>query len=394
MIGRALRGLVLALGLVGCASTPDVQRTSPPGGAEALMRQSTEVLFWDDATRADRFRRMEDFFPGIEISPSPRPDVLEQGKPLPAAAAELLDAAMDRGNVAGVMVLQDGRVRYERYGLGFGPTQRWTSFSMAKSLTSTLAGAALKDGKITSLNDPVSRYIPGLAGSAYDDVTVEQLLTMKSGVKWNEDYSDPKSDVAQEFAIAPEPGLSQIVTYMKRLPREAPAGEKWVYKTGETNLVGALVEEATGETLAAYAKRKIVDPAGLAGSVFWQTEVAGGNVGGCCLSMTLGDYARVGQFVLGGGGDSVGPEWFAQATRPHADFGEGFGYGYQWWTYPGGNYGAVGIFGQSITIFPAQKLVIVILSNWPRPAGSDLTRPRTAMLAQVAASVAAENQPR
>ena len=393
MIRKFALVLGASLALVSCASQPDVVRTSPPGGNDALMRQSTEVLFWDDATRADRFRRMEQFFPGIEIAPSARPLALGQGQALPAAASEALDTAMARGDVAGLMVLQGGTVRYEKYGLGLGPDQRWTSFSMAKSVTSTLVGAALKDGEIGSLGDPVSRYIPGLKGSAYDDVTVEQLLTMTSGVKWNEDYSDPQSDVAQEFAIAPEPGLSQIVTYMKRLPREAPAGEKWVYNTGETNLVGALVEEATNETLAAYAKRKIVDPAGLAGKVFWQTEIAGGNVGGCCIAMTMRDYARLGQFVLRGGRGNVAQDWFAEATKPHADLGEGFGYGYQWWTYPGG-FGAVGIFGQSITLFPSQELVVVILSNWAKPTGSDLTRRRTALLAEVAAAIAAEAQPR
>src|SRR3546814_2634731 len=127
--------------------------------------------------------------------------------------------------------------------LGYGPEGRWTSFSVAKSFTSTLVGAAVKDGYIKSLDDKVSAYIPGLKGSAYDDVSVRQLLTMTSGVKWNEDYTDPKSDVAQFNLQAPVPGEDITVSYMKRLPREAPAGSKWVYKTGETNLIGVLVSD-------------------------------------------------------------------------------------------------------------------------------------------------------
>ena len=380
----------VAAALAACAAPPAIERVSPPGGADNLRLQSTEVLFWDDATRADRFRRMEDFFPGIEVAPSPRPRALPAGPALPPSAAGALDAYLARGDVAGVMVLQDGRVRYERYGLGFGPGQRWTSFSMAKSVTSTLVGAALKDGHIESLSDPVSRYVPGLEGSEYDAVTIEQLLTMTSGVAWNEDYTDPNSDVARLFALEPDPGESQVVTLMKRLPREAPAGEKWVYKTGETNLIGELVEQATGMTLAEYAKTKVVDPAGFAGPMFWQTELTGGNVGGCCLELSLADYARLGQFVLEGGKGSVAQGWFAEAGRAHVDLGGGAGYGYQWWTYPLGAYGAVGIFGQSMTLLPSKDLVVVILGNWPAASGPEVTRPRTALLTQVFLAVVAE----
>ncbi len=196
-----------AAALAACTPvTPAIERTSPPATATSLTRASTEVLFWDDATRADRFRHMEDFFPGIEVAPSPHPRALPAGAALPAAASGALDKYLARGDIAGIMVLQGGKVRYEKYGLGFGPDQRWTSFSMAKSLTSTLAGAAMKDGYIKSLDDKVSQYVPGLAGSAYDDVTLEQLLTMTSGVAWNEDYADPNSDVARIFAVEPDPG--------------------------------------------------------------------------------------------------------------------------------------------------------------------------------------------
>ncbi|MXO58689.1 serine hydrolase [Altererythrobacter salegens] len=377
--------------LVACTSaTPAIERTSPPATATNLTRASTEVLFWDDSTRADRFRHMEDYFPGIEVAPSLHPRVLPAGTDLPAAASGALDRYLGRGDIAGIMVLQDGKVRYEKYGLGFGPGQRWTSFSMAKSLTSTLAGAAIKDGYIKSLDEKVSHYIPGLAGSAYDDVTLEQLLTMTSGVAWNEDYADPNSDVARIFAVEPDPGESQVVTVMKKLPRDAAPGAKWVYKTGETNLVGELVEKATGRTLAEYAKAKVVDPAGLEGKLFWQTELTGGNVGGCCIELSMRDYARFGQFVLEGGHGSVAPGWLSRAGAQHVDLGQGFGYGYQWWTYPAGAFGAIGIFGQSITVFPDQQLVVVILGNWPKATGADLTGPRTALLAQVYAAVAAE----
>ena len=265
------------------------------------------------------------------------------------------------------MVLKDGKIVFEDYGLGFGPSGRWTSFSVAKSFTSTLLGAAIKDGFIESIDTPVTQIIPALAGTAYEGVTVGQIATMTSGVAWNEDYSDPDSDVAKMLGITPVAGESQAVTYARTLQREAPAGEKWVYKTLETNLLGLIVEEATGKSLAAYAAEKIVEPAGFEGGLFWMQDLTGGNIGGCCLSLRLADYARMGQFALEGGKGVVPEGWFVTAGSPLVNFGPqapGFGYGYQWWTYPGGNYGAQGIFGQAITIVPKEKLVVAVVSNW------------------------------
>ncbi|MEE1876281.1 serine hydrolase domain-containing protein [Altererythrobacter litoralis] len=331
-----------------------------------------EVLFWNDAQRSDRFRNMEAWFAGHEVAAAAQPRLLGEGTPLDPALANEIRAAMEATNAAGVMVLQDGKKRFEAYGLGFGPEQRWTSFSVAKSFTSTLLGAAVKDGFVQSLSDPVTRYIPKLEGSAYDGVTVEQLATMTSGVKWNEDYTDPNSDVAQMNRFVVEYGPEAIVAQMRALPREAPAGEKWVYKTGETNLIGVLVENAVGLSLAEYAKEKIVDPAGFEADLFWMVDPRGGNIGGCCLSLRLADYARMGQFALEGGNGTVPDGWFGQAGDSKVDFGDtGFGYGYQWWTYPGANYGAQGIFGQSITIMPAERLVIAVVSNWPTATSRD-----------------------
>ena len=291
-------------------------------------------------------------------------------------------------SAAGVMVLKDGKVVFEDYGLGFAPDERWTSFSVAKSFTSTLLGAAIEDGHIASLDTPVTDVIPALAGTAYEGVTVGQIATMTSGVAWNEDYTDPDSDVAKMLAVTPVEGESQAVTYARTLSREAPAGEKWVYKTLETNLLGLIVEEATGKSLAAYAAEKIVEPAGFEGGLFWMQDLTGGNIGGCCISLRLSDYARFGQFVLEGGDDVVPAGWFEAAGAPLVDFGPqapGFGYGYQWWAYPGGNYGAQGIFGQAITIVPEADLVVAVVSNWPTATSSENRAKFREIVAEIAA---------
>jgi CubicO group peptidase (beta-lactamase class C family) len=117
------------------------------------------------------------------------PSALPPGPPLKLALD--VDAYMAGQRSAALIVLHDGKLRLERYGLDFDAAGRWTSFSVAKSITSTLVGAALRDGHIKSMDDKVSDYIPEMKGSAYDDVSIRQLLTMTSGVQWNEDYATP-----------------------------------------------------------------------------------------------------------------------------------------------------------------------------------------------------------
>ena len=390
-------GLALAASLGGCAGVgsapslsgppaPTAQLTQPPARDQADL----QVLFWNDAERSERFRAMEQWFAGHEVPAARTPRVLPQGAPLSAALQADLKALMAETNAAGIMVLHDGKVRYEAYGLGLGANDRWTSFSVAKSFTSTLLGAAMKDGHIASLNDPVTKYVPGLAGSAYEDVSVRQLATMTSGVKWDENYFDPNSDVAQMNRFVADYGADAIVTQMKALPREAPAGEKWVYKTGETNLIGVLIENAVGKPLAEYAQSKIVEPAGFEGGLFWMVDPRGGNIGGCCLSLRLADYARMGQFALEGGNGIVSEGWFAEAGKAQVAFGAdspGYGYGYQWWTYPDGKFGAQGIFGQAITLVPDKRLVVAVVSNWPTATSSGSRMGTGALVTKIAASI-------
>jgi CubicO group peptidase (beta-lactamase class C family) len=382
MMGRItgmVSGAVLAALLAGCAgsySGSAPAASGPPAPAVRLIQppardqSELQVLFWNDAQRSERFRAMEQWFAGHEVRAAKSPRALPKGAPLSPALQAEITALMQSTKTAGVIVLVDGMVVHEEYGLGLKPTDRWTSFSVAKSFTSTLLGAAVKDGFITSLDDPVTKYIPGLKGLAYEGVTVRQLATMTSGVKWDENYTDPNSDVAQMNRFVVEYGADAIVAQMKALPREAEPGAKWVYKTGETNLIGVLVENAVGKPLAEYAQSKIAEPAGFAGGLFWMVDPRGGNIGGCCLSITLADYARMGQFALEGGKGIVPEGWFTEATDSAVDFGtSGFGYGYQWWTYPQGTYGAQGIFGQGITIFPQQRVIVAYVGNWATASG-------------------------
>jgi CubicO group peptidase (beta-lactamase class C family) len=387
---RAVVALVAAIATAGAQQT--VAPREPASKAAA-------ILTWPAAQREQYIAALDSFFLTRTVKAGARVHALGRGRPLAAFAtggsrAPYFDRFVTVQQVRGVLVLQDGAIRLERYAPPHGPTTRWNSFSVAKSITSTLVGAAMKDGAIRSLDDPVTRYVRALRGSAYDDVTVRQLLTMTSGVKWNEDYTDAGSDVARMYAERPDPGFDMTVSYVRKLPREAPPGTKWVYKTSETNLVGVLVAEATGKRLADYLSEKIWRAYGMERDAEWMIDDVGHEQGGCCLAMTLRDYGRFGQFVLDGarvsGARVVTDSWLGEATRAQVSTGAGSGYGYQWWTRDDGTFEGRGIYGQTLHLDPARHLVIVIHSAAAQPTDRAAGEARQEFIAAIAAALDAE----
>jgi CubicO group peptidase (beta-lactamase class C family) len=368
-IALGIVGVALVAGTAGWFSLDKETR-----GLLATFPTNRDLLFWTQPQRDAAFRAL-DRLPVLAkarvIPAASTPSALPVGPPLKLPAD--VDAYMAGQRSAALLIMQDGKLRMERYGLGFDATGRWTSFSVAKSFTSTLVGAALRDGYIKSMDDKVSQYIPQMKGSAYDDVSIRQLLTMTSGVKWNEDYADPKSDVAQFNNHKPDEGVDATVSYLRQLPREAPAGTRWHYSTGETNLVGVLVSQATKKPIATYLSEKVWVPAGMESDATWLLSKTGHEISGCCVQAGPRDYARMGQFILDGArvnGQPIVPDgWLAEATTTRTDIGQpGRGYGYQWWTYADGSFAARGIFGQGIFMDPQRKLVIVSNANWANGA--------------------------
>lgn len=346
--------------------------------AEALLPLTDRLGFWSPGEQESGYRAMETIFPT---------KVIKAGgavRALPVASEELridfvhehrpygIDDFMKVNRVSGLLVIKDGRIVTERYGLGRKPSDRWTSFSIAKSVTSTLVGAALRDGKIASLDDPLARYVPELRGGVYEGVTLRHALQMRSGVGWNEDYNDPASDFSR-YATHMGPAFYKR---MSAQPRVAPPGTKYYYSTAESNLIGAAVINATGKSLSAYLSEKIWRPFGMEADAVWMTSPEGLETGGICFSATLRDYGRLGLFMLEGGraaGKPVLPDgWIAEATAQHSAkaFGD-IGYGYQWWTGPGRSYRGLGIMGQALFVDPERKLVIVIQSAWAKAGGPE-----------------------
>jgi CubicO group peptidase (beta-lactamase class C family) len=369
-------GLLAALVVAGGIGWSSLDKETR--GLLATLPTNRDLLFWSQPQRDAAFRAL-DRLPVLAksrvVQPGAAPRPLPPGPPLKLPLD--LDTYLAGQRSAALVVLHDGKLRVERYGLDFDASGRWTSFSVAKSITSTLVGAAIQDGHIRSMDDKVSAYIPQMKGSAYDDVSIRQLLTMTSGVRWNEDYADPNSDVARFNNHQPENGVDALVSYLRRLPREVPPGTRWHYSTGETNLVGILVAQAVQKPLSAYLSEKIWAPAGMEQQATWLLSKTGQEISGCCIQAATRDFARFGLFILEGArvrGQGVLPEgWLAEATTTRTSIGQAArGYGYQWWTYADGSFAARGIFGQGLFIDPKRKIVIASNANW---AGGARDRP-------------------
>ncbi len=384
--GSRLLGALLGLALALSPAALPAQTTQTVG------QRREAVLFWSQARRDADFSHMYTLFPADRVAHGGHVHALPPGKPLVPQWKDrttTLDGYMQRYHVAGVMVLEHGRVRLARYASNFGPDRHWTSFSVAKSVTSVLLGIALEQGYVHSLDDAVTAYIPQLKGSAYDGVTIRELLTMTSGVRWNEDYTDPHSDVAQMYLHPCVDHEAHVVTYLKQLPRAWPPGTHFNYNTAQIDLLGVLVQRATHQSLASYLSKTIWKPYGMAADAFWiKDECSGGDTGGSGLSATLADYARFGQFMLDGarihGKPIIAAAWLSGAMQRDRKFGDSArGYGYLWWTDASGDYAAVGIFGQLVYVDPRRDLVIAQVAAWPRPYSKDEVAARRAFVAAV-----------
>jgi CubicO group peptidase (beta-lactamase class C family) len=336
----------------------------------------------DLATQVETFRHIDRLFPSrivphgampYALPPAPRP--LKTLSFSTGGRLASIDDYVRLNRVAGLLVLHDGRIAIERYGFGNTRATRWVSWSIAKSITSTLLGAAIRDRAIGGLDEQVVKYVPQLRGSAYDGVSIRNLVQMASGVRWNEAYTDPRSDRRRMLELQIEQRPGTILDFMRTLPRAAPPGTRWNYSTGETHVLGAVVRAAVKRPLSEYLSEKIWSRFAMESDATWWLESPNGlEVGGSGFSATLRDYARFGEFVRKGGQQVVPAGWFPEAGLPKRVGGQTVGYGYMWWSMADprepiheGAFEALGIFGQHLYINPAHRLVIVVWSARQKP---------------------------
>lgn len=335
-------------------------------------------LFWP-SMRVDNFQHMDRIFPARPLPASTQPFVFpKQEQPLPDryvfnGETRQRMAFLEKTHATGLMVLKDGVILHEEYRLGASPTSTLTSWSMAKSVVATLVGIALKEGRIASLDDKASKYIPELQGKAYGETTVKDLLRMASGVKFDENYASKTSDINKLFYKVFIFG-TPIDDAVKDLPAEETPGTKFHYKSVDSQVLAWVLRRATGKSVVAYAREKLWQPLGMQDNAFWNLDRPDGNeLAYCCLNTTLRDYAKLGQLYLQQGkwqGRQILPEdWVKETTQrpePWLAAGNGYeerGYGYHWWLpkNPDHEFFANGVWGQ--TIFVNQNAGIVIVKT-------------------------------
>ena len=374
---------------------------------EAAPEFGPNILFWTPEQRVKGFPSIERFYPVrlVQQGDSRLPLVAKKFsrerldrfeyrfnlKDAETVISNGVTGYMERMPTAGLIAVRGHDVLLERYSLGHRFDKRWISFSITKSVVSLLVGAAIKDGYIKSVNELAASHLPELRGGSYQEASIKDLLQMSSGVAWNEGYDNLASDVVK----APVVGLP-LFRYMGGLPRTAKSGTVWNYNTNETNLIGELLSRAIDQDLSAYLENKIWQPYGMESEANWMLTYENGlEYGGCCLSATLRDYARLGLFVLdelkkAPGDDSVlPPGWMRESLSPTPAFN---GYGYFWWLLGDGIYAAEGIFGQVIWIDSDNDLVIALQSSWRQAWSHSLEAEWMAFMGALSKELLGENR--
>lgn len=336
--------------------------------------QTVNTLFNEDKI-VHNFSHMDEAFLHHDLDTSPETQIWpENPTPLPQTVSinekdYELKAVLEELETTAFIVIQDGKILNEHYFLGTRKDDLRISWSMAKSFMSALYGQALQDGSITSLDDTVETYVPALKESAYEGATIRNVLNMASGIKFDENYMDPKSDINKMGKVLGLGGsMDKFAANLK--DREAEPGKRWKYVSIDTHIAAMVLRAATGKSLHQLFNETYSANLGFERAPYYLTD--GKDVafalGG--LNLTTRDYAKFGQLFLQGGewnGKEVIPaEWAFTSTRESAPTrsDRGVGYGYQWWVpvpQDGphkGDFFAVGIYGQYIYVNPKANLVI------------------------------------
>lgn len=377
-LGRILMGLVVVAVIAGLWKREELTR---------LM--AVRTLFDEDKIVAN-FSNMGGAFLN---RPVPRGD--GPVSPLPKGAEIALpDGAGDwitEADLTSLLIMKDGEIRYEAYFQGTTPDELRISWSVAKSYLSALFGVILKEGAIASIDEKVTNYVPSLKGTAYDTATIGDVLTMQSGVVFNEDYFDQSSDINRMGRVLALGGSMDGFAAGLTETFQDP-GEVWQYTSIDTHILGMVIRAATGRDVASLLSEKIIQPLGLEAEPYYLTDGEGVAfvLGG--LNLTTRDYARFGQMIAQDGdwqGKQIVPaDWIKASTTPQANTApEKRQYGYQWWmpfdARPGETFGH-GIYGQYIYIDRLRDVVIVVTATNRAFREADVYQANIAMFRAIA----------
>jgi CubicO group peptidase (beta-lactamase class C family) len=343
--------------------------------------KTKDTRMFSGELQAENFRQLASIYPSRVIRRSSHPRVWPRDRAISlpetfehSGAVHNTHDFLAAVDTTGMLVVKDGQLVFEDYWHGYDATTQAISWSVGKSFVSALMGIAIADGLIDSVEEPVTKYAPELANSAYLGVRLKDVLQMSSGARWNEDYSDPNSDLNLFGRVRTEGG--SVDAYAARCQRDHPPGTFNRYNTIDTCVLGLVLRNATGRSLSDYLHDKLWEPLGMEADAFWNVDCEGAEYAGGGINAILRDYAKFGQLYLNQGvwnGVQIIPaDWVRASVTPDAPHlmpgkrntaASPFGYGYQWWVPDSsGAYSAIGIYNQFIYIDPAVRMVVAKLS--------------------------------
>jgi CubicO group peptidase (beta-lactamase class C family) len=297
---------------------------------------------------------------------------------------------LERQRATGLLVLKNGEIVAEHYRYGRKDDARFLSFSMAKSVTALLVGQAQAHGLIASLDDPAEKYVTALAGSPYGATTIRQLLRMSSGLTFTERY-DGSDDISRlSRAGAGAPGAGTPLDVLRSITaRHSPSGEKFVYASAETDVLGRVLAAATGKSVADLTSDWLWKPMGAEHDAFWRISGDGQEQSYGAFNASLRDWGRLGLLLAKDGKmgaqqvlpldyllDATDPARQPEAFKPRKATPY-FGYGYQFWLLPmrERSFAMQGIHGQGLYVQPSSGLVLVLTSVWEGASGRQDAQP-------------------
>lgn len=358
-----------------------------PGTRPEALRQEHYVGLH---SHYDQYRPMREVPTSATPSPLSRePGVLDLEYQHEGRTHTLADY-LRRHPVTGLLIARDSSILFERYQYGRTDKDRFLSHSLAKTLTGLLVGAALEDRAIRSIEDPASAYVPELAGTAYGATPIRALLSMASGITFNETYQ-PNDDVHRlvESLIGPTP-VGAVAAVGQFNARAAEPGTVFHYSSADSQVLGMVVSRAVGMPLPDYFSRRLWAPLGAEANAAWDVDGAGDALGFCCVVARLRDWARLGLMLAHdgrwNGRQVVSRPWVHETTTPQR--GLSTQYGYQIWLSHDTprHYALRGVLGQAVLIDPVTRFVLVQTAVNLQPndpgAAAELTALWQALLAQ------------
>lgn len=350
--------------------------------------------WWQASHSVDGFSRLDQILPANMVAKADAPSLWRRAASEPTITYATqqtgsrrltIDEYLARNPATGLLIARGDTIHVERYQYGRTDVHRLTSFSMAKTVTALLVGLAVADGAIASIDDPAERYVPGLKDSEYGRTPIRHLLTMSSGVRFDEDYSG-RDDVSRMVASMMFPqatgGPAAVRQFNQRI---APPGHRWSYASAETQVLGLVLRAAIKRPITEYLSERIWKPIGAESDASWVVDASGQEATFAYFNAVLRDYARLGMLLANGGKVSerqvIPADWLREMTRAHftsTQTGRWFGYGFQTWIFPDndGSFALLGVRGQAIYVDPARRLVMVHTAVRPQardPGGAETT---------------------